>query len=74
MPGLLSADGLAAPAFGEFPLRFRRRARGRLTLTLDGREVWRRSGLFLPERRLVAPIPAAALSGANVRFRFDEDG
>lgn len=61
-------------AFREFQLRVLRRAKGQLSLELDGREVWRRRGEWLPERRILVPLPADALQARHVRFRFREDG
>jgi NADPH-dependent 2,4-dienoyl-CoA reductase/sulfur reductase-like enzyme len=39
-------------------------ARGKLRLSVDGREVWSRSGKFLPERRLTIPTARIPRSGA----------
>ncbi len=73
VPSLLRrADGRVA--FREFQLRFLRRARGQLSLELDGREVWRKRGEWLPERRILVPLPAEALQARQVYFRFREDG
>lgn len=41
-----------------------RTARGRLRLTVDGREIWSRSGKFLPERRLTIPTAKIPRAGA----------
>jgi hypothetical protein len=64
---------LAARAFANFQLRFARRIRGRLALEIDGREVWRKSGLWAPERRVLAPLPDAALEARRIHFRFHEE-
>ncbi len=47
------------------PMRARvsRAARGKLRLTVDGREIWSRSGKFLPERRLTIPTTRIPRSG-----------
>ncbi len=63
----------SAPAFRQFQLRVLRRVRGRLSLTLDGREVWQARGLWMPERRILVPIPADAPQAQNVHFRFREE-
>lgn len=63
----------SAPAFRQFQLRVLRRARGRLSLTLDGREVWQARGLWMPERRILVPIPADASQAQQVHFRFREE-
>jgi thioredoxin reductase len=44
--------------------RVMRAARGKLRLTVDGREVWSRSGKFLPERRLTIPTAKIPKAGA----------
>lgn len=63
----------SAPAFRQFQLRVSRRARGRLSLELDGREVWQARGLWMPERRILVPIPADAPKAQHVHFRFREE-
>ena len=73
VPSLLRADGLAARSFANFQLRFARHARGRLALEIDGREVWRKSGAWAPERRTLAPLPDAALEARRVHFHFHEE-
>jgi len=74
VPSLLRDEGLAARPFAQFQLRFGRHARGRLALEIDGREVWRKSGAWAPERRILAPLPEAALEARRVQFRFHEEG
>jgi NADPH-dependent 2,4-dienoyl-CoA reductase/sulfur reductase-like enzyme len=63
----------SAPAFRQFQLRVLRRVRGRLSLELDGREVWQARGLWMPERRILVPIPADAQQAQQVHFRFREE-
>jgi thioredoxin reductase len=41
-----------------------RAVRGKLRLTVDGREIWSRSGMFLPERRLTIPTAKIPRAGA----------
>lgn len=72
VPGLLRRAANAAPAFGNFQLRVTRRARGRLSLRLDGREVWAAEKTWMPERRILVPIPPAAPAASAVHFRFEE--
>ena len=72
VPNLLRRDSGVQAGLDRFQLRFARRALGTLSLQIDGREVWRQRGLWLPERRIVAPLPAAALHADHVRFRFEE--
>ncbi len=72
VPGLLRRDANAAPAFPDFQLRVLRQARGRLALELDGREVWAAERTWLPERRILVPLPPAAVEAGTVHFRFRE--
>lgn len=72
VPAMLRPGGLDRPAFCDFQLRFARRVRGRLSLHLDGAEVWSRAGLWLPECRVLVPIPGAALEASRIAFHFLE--
>ena len=72
VPTMVRPEGLDRPAFRDFQLRFTRRVQGRLSLHLDGTEVWSKSGLWLPERRVLVPIPAAAFEAAQISFHFQE--
>jgi len=74
VPGLLRRDGLFNPALRDFQLRVIRRVRGRLSLFLDGREVWHRRGVWMPERRILVPIPPDALRAERVHFHFVKEG
>jgi thioredoxin reductase len=60
-------------AFKQFQLRFVRRTRGTLSLALDDKVVWKRRGLWLPERRVLVPIPRAAPTSSSVRFHFESE-
>ncbi len=73
VPNMLRRGGGKSPAFADFQLRFLRRARGRLSLELDGRKVWDRRGHWMPERRILVPIPASAPETAHIHFRFEEE-
>lgn len=72
VPAMLRPGGLDRPAFRDFQLRFTRRVRGRLSLHLDGAEVWSKDGLWMPERRVLVPIPRAAFGAAQIAFHFRE--
>ncbi|TCK16717.1 pyruvate/2-oxoglutarate dehydrogenase complex dihydrolipoamide dehydrogenase (E3) component [Ancylobacter aquaticus] len=72
VPGLIRRGNAAAPAFRDFQLRFTRRARGRLSLVLDGRVVWTREKTWMPERRILVPIPPAAVMANAVHVGFEE--
>ncbi|MBS9479068.1 NAD(P)/FAD-dependent oxidoreductase [Ancylobacter radicis] len=72
VPSLLRPTGQKA-ALADFQLRVTRAVRGRLSLELDGREVWATVRQFLPERRILVPIPPAAFAAGSVRFRLREN-
>ncbi|NTF46095.1 pyridine nucleotide-disulfide oxidoreductase [Rhizobium sp. AC27/96] len=72
VPNMLRRGG-GAVAFRHFQLRFLRLARGRLSLQIDGRKVWSQQGRWMPERRILVPIPAAAPEAAGVHFDFEEE-
>ncbi|TQN59652.1 FAD-dependent oxidoreductase [Agrobacterium tumefaciens] len=72
VPTMVRSQGLDRPAFRDFQLRFTRRVRGRLSLHLDGTEVWNKAGLWLPERRVLVPIPRAAVEASQIAFHFRE--
>ncbi len=72
VPTMVRPEGLDRPAFRDFQLRFTRRVQGRLSLHLDGTEVWSKSGLWLPERRVLVPIPRAAFEASQIAFHFRE--
>ncbi len=58
------------------PMRARvgRAARGKLALTVDGREIWSHRGKFLPERRLTIPTARIPRSGiADIAVELIED-
>lgn len=73
VPNMLRRTAGDGAAFGRFQLRFRRRAKGVLSLCLDGREVWSRKGRWLPERRILVPIPSAASHAGQVKIEFNEE-
>lgn len=72
VPSLLRRDANATSAFRDFQLRMLRCARGRLSLELDGREVWAAERTWMPERRILVPLPPAAVEAGTVHFRFRE--
>lgn len=72
VPNMLRRGGGAA-AFRHFQLRFLRLAQGRLYLQIDGRKVWSQKGRWMPERRILVDIPAAAPEAAFVHFGFEEE-
>lgn len=72
VPSLLRREANGSPALREFQLRVTRRAQGRLSLQLDGRDVWSAEGTWSPERRILVPMPPAATEAQAVHFRFQE--
>nr|WP_321455474.1 FAD-dependent oxidoreductase [uncultured Cohaesibacter sp.] len=72
VPTLLRRERIRSGAMKDFQLRFSDRAKGTLTLNLDGKTAFRKSGEWLPERRLLVPIPEAAAHAATVHFGFEE--
>jgi hypothetical protein len=73
VPNLLRRGSAGAPGFDRFQLRFARRCRGLLWLALDGRRVWQSRGAWLPERRVLVPMPAAVAQAGDVHLGFAED-
>lgn len=72
VPAMLRPSGLDRPAFRDFQLRFTRRIQGRLSLHLDGTEVWSKTDRWCPERRVLVPIPGAAFEASQIAFHFQE--
>lgn len=72
VPNMLRRGGDRV-AFRHFQLRFLHRTRGRLSLQIDGRYVWSKQGRWMPERRILVPIPPSASQAAHVHFRFEEE-
>lgn len=72
VPNLLRRGVGLGDGLDRFQLRFSRRAIGTLTLALDGQQVWGQTGLWLPERRVIVPLPPAALEARHVHFGFRE--
>lgn len=73
VPSLLRRIANPAAALGQFQLRVTRRVRGRLALRLDGQEVWSQRQRWLPERRILVPMPAAAAAARAVQFSLEEE-
>ncbi|HEY9211972.1 MAG TPA: FAD/NAD(P)-binding oxidoreductase [Ancylobacter sp.] len=72
VPSFLRSTGQPA-ALADFQLRVTRAVRGRLSLEIDGREAWSARRLFLPERRILVPIPDAAFAAESIQFRLNEE-
>ncbi len=72
VPGYVRIDDETPGALREFQLRFTARVRGELSLELDGARVWGRRGEFVPERRVLVPMPAALHAARRINFSFSE--
>jgi NADPH-dependent 2,4-dienoyl-CoA reductase/sulfur reductase-like enzyme len=72
VPGYVRAEDTARGALGEFQLRFTTRVRGELSLECDGARVWSRHGEFLPERRVLVPMPTGLQAAQRISFCFRE--
>lgn len=73
VPNIFRRSDLASPAFTRFQLRIHRAAKGRLSLEVDGRQAWSKRTEWLPERRILVPIPADAQNATHIHFRFSEE-
>lgn len=73
VPNILRRASAPSAAFRHFQLRVLQRVRGRLSLEVDGQMVWQASGTWMPERRVLVPIPPAAPQAQHVHFRFREE-
>lgn len=73
VPNILRRTSSTSPAFRHFQLRVLKRVRGRLSLEVDRQMVWQTTGTWMPERRVLVPIPPAALEAQQVHFRFREE-
>jgi len=74
VPNLLRRGTAPTPGFDRFQLRFLRHCQGVLSLDMDGREVFRASGKWHPERRVLVPMPADAADADRLHFTFGERG
>jgi len=72
VPGAVRNSPLEQPAFTTFQLRVSHRVRGVISLHLDGVSVWQKQAQWLPERRILVPIPAQASTAQTIEFRFRE--
>lgn len=73
VPSILRRNSEIDGGLRQFQLRFKRRTRGNLSLQIDGQEVWRKTSQWMPERRILVPIPPSALQAQRVHFHFSED-
>lgn len=72
IPNLLRRSHSKTAAFTQFQLRFVRRAIGLLTLEVEGKVIWSKRGLWMPERRVQVPMPPTAQWAQQVHFGFKE--
>lgn len=70
VPNLLRSGSTIPVGLENFQLRFLRRAKGTLTLEVDGVTVWQRRANWMPETRIQVPRPAGVLKAEKVHFGF----
>ena len=73
VPSIMRRSDMAPSAFSRFQLRVLHRVRGRLSLEIEGKEAWIKRAVWMPERRILVPIPANAQHAKHIRFRFTEE-
>lgn len=73
VPSLLRATVQRVAAMEQFQLRVSRRVRGRLTLQLNGQEVWSQRRQWMPERRILVPMPKSAAAAVTIHFGLVEE-
>lgn len=73
VPGILRRSDMRPSAFNRFQLRVLRRARGRLSLEIEGKETWFKRAEWMPERRILVPIPPNAQHAKHISFRLTEE-
>ncbi|AOF93254.1 FAD-dependent oxidoreductase [Sinorhizobium sp. RAC02] len=73
VPNLLRNGAVLPGGLKDFQLRFRRRAKGSLSLAIDGREVWQRKETWRPESRIIVPRPKNSTDAQSVHFSFSEE-
>lgn len=73
VPNLLRSGAELPGGLKDFQLRFQRRARGKLALSIDGREVWHRRAMWRPESRIMVPRPENSAGAQSVHFSFREE-
>lgn len=73
VPSLLRRTVQHVSAMEQFQLRVLRRTRGCLTLYLDGQEIWSQRRQWMPERRILVPMPKSAAVAGTIHFGFVED-
>lgn len=73
VPNMLRASQIPQAAFENFQLRVWKRTHGALSLKLDGVTVWKKTGEWLPERRILVPIPAQARHAGSIQFDLTEE-
>jgi thioredoxin reductase len=69
VPQLLQRD---VTGLQDFQLRVTHPVTGEIALELDGRAVFRLQNRWMPERRILVPIPKQALQADHVHFSFRE--
>lgn len=72
VPNLLRSGSVLAGGLKDFQLRFQRRVKGTLSLSIDGRNVWLRNTTWRPESRVIVPRPNNSTGAQSVHFSFRE--
>lgn len=72
VPNLLRNGAELPGGLRDFQLRFQRRAKGKVSLSIDGREVWHQRAMWRPECRIMVPRPQNSAGAQSVHFSFRE--
>ncbi|RAM63168.1 pyridine nucleotide-disulfide oxidoreductase [Herbaspirillum rubrisubalbicans] len=72
VPGMVRKSQIAQSAFTHFQVRVTRRVQGEISLRIDGKTVWQQRTKWLPERRILVPIPREASNARTIEFSFQE--
>jgi NADPH-dependent 2,4-dienoyl-CoA reductase/sulfur reductase-like enzyme len=72
VPNLLRQTPNRQAGLQDFQLRVSRPVTGEIALHIDGRAVFRLRNHWRPEKRILLPIPTAALTATAIHFAFTE--
>lgn len=68
---IATADTALPPAFKHFQLRMQTETHGCLRLVVDGNVKWTKTAHWLPERRILVPMPANLSQAKDIMFTFE---
>ena len=75
VPAAISpVESRKSTAFGHFQLRMQSQAHGCLKLIVDGQVRWQKSAHWLPERRILVPMPEYLPRAKHIAFEFERLG